>query len=479
MLACLTLLNEPADWIQSVEEQLVVQRTELYRFVRMKLTIPDRDMSAAQILPSSDENTPNLACIPVVTPRKNRLVDISGLERKDGNGIYLASHAEHETLSKAMLMARLVQTYLQFLDPADPVTVRFLRSTYGRILRFAYSPDPDGERENPLFDRDGRLTLIDTGQVRPTDEVRFKKLSELLRERYMKLIITEATPGDSLQISYCYRQHYFEHRHRRIDRAKDLLATTPSSFRFQVPLARRTEHYSFRFEAPANHFIYDRYFAVKQAPGEGGQAVVQPIHASSGVTRSGPTISVEEGAGTVAHMLMTRGRTVKDGYIDAHVSVFELPPGTAAFAFMATLFVLFVAFGIKQAVEVTEIGSSDVPAVLVALVSTAPVVASPFLPRTELYATPLLTRLSLLATSCLGYLFALWLLVTTGPTEKPRHNWFISNDVMDERYDVAVWFAAHGGDVLLVALTCLCIGLARRFLGLTKRFHDITKDGLS
>lgn len=463
LLASLTLLYQPEHWFQSIGERISIERTELTRHVKMNVRIPDTDLGLAGLSTGKASGKAlKRFFLPLLTPRKHVLLDLREIDVGPGHNCRLANHDEHVEVSKAMVRARFSSIFLnanymsqghEYVDQAKQVMEA--------LAELAEMGRDDAVRRLEKFfpgarNLDYSLSVVNVpdGTVLPNLN-RLYLLCRLLAERYLKLLVIEGPLkfGNELEVRYSHRERFRSSpkplrqvplEESRI-RLRDQLGASPSSIRVPLPLARRTNHYRFRFVAPQGHFFHRARFLELDTD---GRTTRRPIHGGlHGPDKTQPSASLELGGGSEAYMLLVNGSRT-DGQVDGGFIVYEMPPGSTGYAFTMAAALTVVMAGLLAILTWSNISreNMDIPALIVAFGASTSALSSPFMPRTDLYSTPILTRLSLLATAALGNLFALWV-VARGATIPSI------DQLPEEALRTFVRFGGLGAVILMVVIS--------------------------
>lgn len=455
-LATLALLYKPAAFTDAVHESVVKSRTELYRSVHLRLRVPDRLLGTFELSLPRD---PIPLCIPLpLTPRKGVLLDVEDLSatsRGQQLACSIASHDQHVAISKALLEIRFQWTYLR-LVPADLEVWNTLISELRKLPAIVTSrPDTAKSIVDGLFSshRNERHQLRNyTGPLRPADEPRFRGLCDLLAERYLLLAFVEAAVGDELEISYRYRQQYLS----EAPVLRRFFGSSTRSVEFYSPLAKYTNHYDFR------HTVRDGYFVSSQGAYEKTQQSGKARSLQSGLhppSTDTPVASIEPGGTSVSHILITNGSKT-DRYISVGIESEEMPPGTIGYACAVLALQLFILLVARTVIDYRALEAVDLPALVVALLATLPLVSGVFFGRPDLRRSPLLSRGMLFAGALFGNIFALWITIASSEPST-------STGALKRLVDLLeIW----ADDVILVMLFILLVPAAIRLLLVTVRF---------
>lgn len=496
LLASLALLREPATWIRQVDESITIDRSELVRSVCVQLEIPSSDLSDQPLLADPPGAAPTFF-VPILTPRKDTLPDLRDIVCDRSEQSYaMATHHEHVAISRALIRARLFQTWLPLLINTlqyrvsqeenreisveeVAVEVAKLQSIADRLCEIPeLGPDSAMTVVQQIFREESVPSLSERPGVhairairsalRPArDENRLYLLCCLLAERYLKVLrVPHADLGERLQVEYVCRQGYRDERpvenrswlDRKQDPVRELLGGRPSHLRFPLPLARRTPHYTFRFRAPSNYFIRSADF-VRRGGDHRRERLRRSLYAPTPDGRLQPSVAKELGGQTEAFLMLGNGDRSPD-QLDAALICYELPPGSTAFSAIVALLVTVIAATTYLILRNSAVSNAhDVPALLVALASSSGVVATPFLPKSDLYAAPLLSRVTLLAVGVTGNLFALWIVLRSARVT--ASGWV---------GDVVRFVQIHGGVILLAVMTVVTAVGFRRLWRLCIRY---------
>jgi hypothetical protein len=489
MLATLTLLWEPASWIHQVDEAIGIDRTELVRTVCVNVQVPSTHLSEQPLIADAPDASTTFF-VPIMTPRKDVLPDLRDVvcDRPDQH-YAMATHGEHVAISCALIRARFFQTWLPpLVDELQDririneqrnitldevaVLVRDLQAIADELCQIpSLPPDKASTIVEQMFSEEKvtslkqrpdirTIQLIRTFRRPARDENRLYLLCSMLAARYLKVLrVPSVQLGDRLQIDYVCRQGYKDEHPRenrswfdkRQDLVRELLGARPSHLRFPLPLARRTAHYTFRFRAPTNYFLRAADF-VKKGDERGREKLRGSLYDVSSDGSAQPSVAKELGGQAEAFLMLADGQESPD-QLDAAIVCYELPPGATAFSAVVAMLVTVIAAATYAIVRTSLTApANDVPALLVALAASSGVVATPFLPKSELYAAPLLSRVTLFVTGIFGNLFALWLVLRQGRVTST--GWGGS---------LASFVQIHGG-LILLGLMVTTTGIAFRRL---------------
>lgn len=462
ILSCLTLLHAPANHITSISEEVTQLRAELKRHVTIDFVPPIENLGAYGVEVQVSEQP---LLFPALTPRKGRLVTIEQIFAEDGSPLPRLSHSEHVYLSKLMLSERLWMTAVPWLAVDHDHARALVEGVQRRLHELVESHSREAQQIlEELFDF-GRLRVF-RNTIRPPDEKRLYRLASLLAERYLVLIEFPGLLGDRHQVSYVYRQPFTSTPNRVRDRLKEYLGATRENTRFPVPLARRTDDYHFRMTAPAGHYFYQQgAYIAAPSDGIGGshRALVLPGFASR---LPGQACSTSErGALSDAHVYIANGSQSPSRF-DVGLTSHELPLGSAGGAWLAvaitfSLTALLLALH-EVSVNASNASGSDIPALLVALVSSS-VGVSGAMYGSESRPAAALSKFAYLCCGLLGNAFAVW--------------WVLTGAKMDKEQSFPARLARfaqdYGGVVVVAMLAALFVCMTWRLRRVVRSFQEV------
>lgn len=303
------------------------------------------------------------------------------------------------------------------------------------------------------------------------------RLCELLAERYLALVQVEVPPGftDPVTIKYQYRQRvgnadsgqprWIDQPVRRFrQELRAVFGLPPTRVRIHLPLAKKTNHFSFHMAAP------DSYFLARQ------RVLQEELNAASGTRRlvgGEMPWAINFGRGSRSHIYIDRARKHVSGRVYAGFILEELPAHSSfraalSISIACALALIFSLSG--SATDSTVLASS---ALVVALFGAGALAAEAVVPHGNFLGAPILARLTIFAASAISAMLAVWLVMVADP---PALNaWpskFISKPDLREAGAAwlqhgALWLAGAAGVFLLLSYI-RCIKIAWKYRILTQ-----------
>jgi hypothetical protein len=171
--------------------------------------------------------------------------------------------------------------------------------------------------------------------------------------------------------------------------------------------------------------------------------------------------SVEPGGTSVSHVLINNGSHTEQ-YLDIGITTDELPPGSIGFAVAIIALQLPILALARVIIDYRFLqGGIDMPALVVSLISSLPLISGVFFARTELSQSPLLSRATVFGGAVLGNLYALWLTIAAS---EPR------NGGVGRLTSLVDWLAQWADDVILLLLLLLLVRASGRMCRIAFRF---------
>jgi hypothetical protein len=437
-LASLSVFYDPARWYMSVEESAVFERTDLHRQVTAQVKIPDGDFGSKLLdgLISSTSPVYDHFMLPVLWPKKGELLDLEPAQWATDEAVgslRFASHEEHVDYSKHLIRERVLNCYLHplLVDPdfdKDAALAHLDSVTDALCEIITVSPTEGRAILDIWFSRDSHHLKAYVGP-RPVGEYRLYMLCEALCDRYLKLaVFPPILAGTIVRVSWVEHEAFLRTQLDGVkaarvgrfrwwrsfwDHAREAIGSTPSQLHFAARHARRSNHYSFKVQAPADHFLYRPVIIGED------RKPLPTMHSGSG----GPEISVRRGGGS-SSLVFVRHAPKSAGRLSFVASCFEMPPGSTGFAAASGMVLLLsMTMTLLIGANIKIPSGFDTAALTVAVVASSGVVASPLLPRGELYAAPLMTRAILVGNSAAGILFATTLIAYRAHAWKDAWLW--------------------------------------------------------
>ena len=468
LLSSLTLLWEPEEWISSVSESVRLEAGLLVRDVEITYRLPDLNLSdhglvAVDIDSSAmpvDSGEARNYFVPLMRePRKGSIVDVSNLRRGDGSNVRLVSHNEHLDCSVGMIASRFVQTVSTFA----PIEGEAFDSHLEALTRIPWGTPKEARTElERIFDtKSGQLRRWN-GEFRPSDERRLYRLCAMLVERYPLIAKVSASPGDELRLSYRVTEAYAEAVKGVLKPFRYQFGAIPSRIDIPLPLARRTNNYRFRMNCPRGLYFYDACMRRD----DGAQLEDSDLYSSHSGSNLAMTTKLFGANECLAHI---HNGSRYGHRVGISLTIYEVPPGATLFAWVVSLVSLFVCGGIGLVVGgATPNESFDTAALVVAIAAAAPLVAGPFLPRSEMFDSPLLARAALLASGVLSSSFAIWILVYDAEIS-PGGDWS----------SLLEWWSDRGGWISVGLMSIVFLLLTNRVLSAMAAYREILARGSS
>jgi hypothetical protein len=425
-LASLAVLYRPSRWYAAVEEAVRLERSVVHRDVHVQLTVPNGDFGTSDIdlRALTVEPTCTDFVVALLWPLKGELLDVRPGDCQVGTELRVmrfATHDEHVDYSCDLIKERLFAAFLPLLldEDSDIQAVKARLDRVAKALGGIVSLPPDKARaELEKWFKPVSHQLRGFEGPRPQDEHRLYKLCEALCDRYLKLaVVGEVRRGETIHLRWTEHEQFESRRDRSqkggrqpgvlkqrfrilLDQIRGGLGTTPSQLYLAARMARRTNHYSYRLEAPEDHYICRPVIVT-----DDDRQVLPPLLSVSESEKT-PALSVMEGGGTDA-VLFVRKSSFSKSRLSLVASCFEIPPGTTGFALASgVLLALVMAMVVILNSSTNYAERYDISALIVAVVAASGVVAGPLLPRGKLYSAPLTSRLVLILNSAIGLIFA-------------------------------------------------------------------------
>jgi len=415
-------MRDPASIITAIREELTFDHEEVRRNVEITLR-PARKRDDGKDLYLS-----------LLNPKKGVLPDIR-LE-ESGRTCRIVPHPEHVRVSQVMLYRRFFSVWKTISRPeATPsdVLASLDERMFDILLKLlqlpSMSPDDADSLVKELFVDSCLAAVLDAPGVE-YDRKRMHGLHALCEElalRYPYLVAYTAQKGTPTMIAYSYRQPTgamperapTRGRKRRREGFRRLHGLPPTSIRVHTPLAKRTDHYSITVSAPDEYFISSGK-VLTESPAESGGAK------SGDLAFAVPTelqVAYARGRGRRLRTFISGGATWQSRlYLGWTLE--ELPDRSTMRAFIAALLsATFMGVLGWIALFSTSDGlrNSDLPALVVSLVSVAALLSESMMPRGGYLGAPILARYGMLLTGVTTLAFALWLVYKPPGDAAPLH----------------------------------------------------------
>jgi len=431
----LRLLGDPASVILSIDDECVLTEHELVRNVVMHLR-PDA-------FPTDDETgggTARELYVDLLHPDDGTFVD---LELVPDPAVRRVDHNEHRAVAEFLIATRFVTVWASVRGVPESERARFNSEMLdaGRALMgIAYAPETAARAiYKQYFDENGMLRIFEAHEqitVNPVRAVGLSRLCLRLVSKYLLLAAVRFEDGLVPPIRFSYRLQVTEYRmgrtktttarrrRRRSPQRRETVSRPswwrkmiasprrPHAFRIHIPYIKRTNHYTFRLNAPEGYFVAQQEFVAKTA-----RKLVKLKKRSSPFAWS-----INTGYGQRTQAFAT-GATEYRQPVYIGVQNLELPGESTSRVFLLTLFVLSGMLGFAALTMFAAGPILDVGVVVLAIASAGAFASSP--PKgIGVLGYPLFSRLAPPALGFLAALFVLWITSRVVVVDPRIPTWF-------------------------------------------------------
>jgi hypothetical protein len=318
---------------------------------------------AATKRPEDDESHTrgDLHLLPLLAAKKRDLVSITDLKVPGSSTVRLLSHDEHVHVSKLMLRCLAVIAFADWF--ADAVGEDAKADLLAKLDQIVDLPAEDADEVVDELFEDQRLKAYQSDH-RPIYEVNLYHLCRVLATRY--LIIAKTYPTNPAQCSVSWNvaeanqplwnldasikpQGWWK---RSIDRGgqwlRRALGDNPKQVRLKAPLARRTNDYHLKINAPTGHYCFEAVALRSPLSTVTSSRPKAVLPTFTGTKTNHPAFAASRGARSEAHVFIGNGIRSRDAWLDVEVTWQEVPLGSvgavtiAAYLTAIPALVLFV-----------------------------------------------------------------------------------------------------------------------------------------